>query len=88
MYNQAAQSTHSLVGEHARNANRETEATSCGPRMQPFQRSKNPTQVNQFGEESGQNQELESQGQRGKTSEIKRRVVLTLAFSMGEDQKA
>jgi hypothetical protein len=56
--------------------------------MQPFQRSKNPTQVNQFGEESGQIQELESQGQRGKTSEIKRRVVLTLAFSMGEDQKA
>ena len=28
----------------------ETEAKSCGPGMQPFERSKNPIQVNLFGE--------------------------------------
>ena len=31
-------------------ASPETEAKSCGPGMQPFERSKNPIQVNLFGE--------------------------------------
>ena len=34
-----------------RNASRETNVKSCGPVMHPFQRSKNPSQVNLFGEE-------------------------------------
>ena len=93
MYAQAAQSTQSVVGEHTRNANPETETKSCGPGMQPFQRSKNPIQVNQFWEESGQRRTLESPWHGGKeTAEMKssdlERVVLTLAFRMGEDQKA
>ena len=33
-----------------RNASPETNVKSCGPGMQPFQRSKNPSQVNLFGE--------------------------------------
>ena len=32
------------------NASPETKAKSCGPGMQPFERSKNPIQVNLFGE--------------------------------------
>ena len=32
------------------NASRETKAKSCGPGTQPFERSKNPIQVNLFGE--------------------------------------
>ena len=31
-------------------ASPETKAKSCGPGMQPFERSKNPIQVNLFGE--------------------------------------
>ena len=31
-------------------ASPETEAKSCGPGMQPFERSKNPIQVSLFGE--------------------------------------
>ena len=47
--NHAAQSTHRL-GEkrRLRNASLETEPKSCGPGTQPFQRSKNPIQVNLF----------------------------------------
>ena len=33
------------------NASPETKAKSCGPGMQPFERSKNPIQVNLFGEQ-------------------------------------
>ena len=33
-----------------RKASPETNVKSCGPRMHPFQRSKNPLQVNLFGE--------------------------------------
>ena len=33
-------------------ASPETEAKSCGPGMQPFERSKNPIQVNLFGEKT------------------------------------
>ena len=33
-------------------ASPETEAKSCGPGMQPFERSKNPIQVNLFGEQA------------------------------------
>ena len=80
MYDQAAQSTQSVVGEHTTG-------------MQPFQRSKNPIQVNQFREESGQRRTLESPWHGGKeTAEMKssdlERVVLTLAVRLGEDQKA
>ena len=32
-------------------ASLETEAKSCGPGMQPFERSKNPIQVSLFGEQ-------------------------------------
>ena len=39
------------VGDTAtRNASPETNVKSCGPVMHPFQRSKNPSQVNLFGE--------------------------------------
>ena len=34
-----------------RNASPETNVKSCGPVMHPFQRSKNPSQVNLFGEQ-------------------------------------
>ena len=34
-----------------RNASPETKTKSCGPGMQPFERSKNPIQVNLFGEQ-------------------------------------
>jgi hypothetical protein len=64
--NQAAQSNQTVVGEHTRSGNLETESKSCGPGMQPFQRSKNPIQVNLFVEESGQRKKIESQGQGGK----------------------
>ena len=85
--------TQSVVGEHTRNANPETETKSYGPGMQPFQRSKHPIQVNLFWEESGQRRILESPWQGGKeTAEMNssdlERVVLTLPFRMGEDQKA
>ena len=33
-----------------RKTNPETKVKSCGPSMHPFQRSKNPSQVNLFGE--------------------------------------
>ena len=35
-----------------RNTSPETNVKSCGPRMHPLQRSKNPLQVNLFGEKS------------------------------------
>ena len=34
-------------------ASPETHVKSCGPRMHPFQRSKNPSQVNLFGDKEG-----------------------------------
>ena len=43
------QSTHSVAGT-GRNASPETNVKSCGPVMHPFQRSKNPSQVDLFGE--------------------------------------
>ena len=50
-------------------------------------------QINLFGEESGQIRNIESQGQGGKKeAKVKgsnlERAILTLAFTMGEDQKA
>ena len=49
--------------------------------------------INLFGEESGQIRNIESQGQgRKKEAKVKgsdlERAILTLAFTMGEDQKA
>ena len=41
VYNQAVHSTQTVVREHTRNASPETEAKSCDPGLQPFQRSKN-----------------------------------------------
>ena len=50
-------------------------------------------QINLFGEESGQRRNSESQAQgREKRVKVKgsdlERVILTLAFTMGEDRKA
>ena len=49
--------------------------------------------INLFGEESGQIRNIESQGHGGKKeAKVKgsnlERAILTLAFTMGEDQKA
>ena len=48
----ADQSTQSIQRVFCRQANPETNAKSCGPSMHPFQRSKNPSQVNLFGEKA------------------------------------
>ena len=49
---QAGNKCNSMRPEHPEwNASPETKAKSCGPGMQPFERSKNPIQVNLFGEE-------------------------------------
>ena len=55
--------------------------------------TENPIQINLFGEESGQIRNSESQAQgREKRVKVKgsdlERVILTLAFTMGEDRKA
>ena len=47
-------------------ASPETEAKSSGPGMQPFERSKNPIQVNLFGEQEGVQRETEGDKTLGK----------------------
>ena len=48
--NHADQSTQRIQGVFCRKTSPETNAKSRGPSMHPFQRSKNPSQINLFGE--------------------------------------